>query len=256
MLVFLIHHIVDPLTLLAIVFCALVHDVDHRGVSNSQLAKEEPGLDTRYNGKSLAEQNSLDIAWDILESAELTDLRSALFATDAEKKRFRQVTVNVVLATDIFDRELNSLRKSRWEKAFSTRDSAMTQQVHDLRATIVIEHIIQASDVAHTMQVRPISPVKVALTCDLSLHTPNSTGTSTANGIDACLWKCISLICRDAWLTILPISGTKEKSASSTSTSYLWPGSSRTAVSLVCLVMSVWILPCRIARSGQVKVVR
>jgi hypothetical protein len=60
------------------------------------------------------------------------------------------VVVQVVLATDIFDRELNDLRKSRWNRAFSgAQDEKMR---NELRATIVIEHIIQASDVSHTMQ--------------------------------------------------------------------------------------------------------
>ena len=49
--------------------------------------------------------------------------------------RFRQVVVNIVLATDIFDKELNDLRKSRWTKAFSEE----ANNKH-LRATIVIEN--------------------------------------------------------------------------------------------------------------------
>ena len=60
------------------------------------------------------------------------------------------VLVNVVLATDIFDKELNDLRKTRWARAFSGTQQDELQ--NDLKATIVIEHIIQASDVAHTMQ--------------------------------------------------------------------------------------------------------
>lgn len=141
----------DPLTLLAIVFSALIHDADHRGISNGQLAVEHPELAAKYHNKSLAEQNSLDIAWEILMSNMYVDLRNCLFTTDAELKRFRQVLVNVVLATDIFDKELNGLRKARWEKAFSS-DTLSQEENNDLRATIVIEHIIQASDVSHTMQ--------------------------------------------------------------------------------------------------------
>lgn len=58
-----------------------------------------------------------------------------------------------MLATDIFDKELNDLRKSRWNRAFAEQTSSKTDDVDsDLRATIVIEHIIQASDVSHTMQ--------------------------------------------------------------------------------------------------------
>jgi hypothetical protein len=141
----------DQLTIFAIVFSALIHDVDHSGVSNTQVIKESKELATLYKNKSVAEQNSLDIAWDLLMSTEFTDLRNCLFATQTELLRFRQVIVNVVLATDIFDKELNDLRKKRWTKAFSG-DEASTEDFGNLRATIVIEHIIQASDVAHTMQ--------------------------------------------------------------------------------------------------------
>lgn len=57
----------------------------------------------------------------------------------------------VITATDIFDKELNNLRKERWGKAFS--EEALTKmEKNGLRATIVLEHIIQASDVSHTMQ--------------------------------------------------------------------------------------------------------
>lgn len=47
-----------------------------------------------------------------------------------------------------FDKELLTLRNNRWKKAFSEKD----ESTPDLKATIVIEHIIQAADVAHTMQ--------------------------------------------------------------------------------------------------------
>ena len=144
----------DPLTLLAIVFSALIHDVDHRGVSNAQLIKEQKEMGKKYSNKSVAEQNSFDIAWDLLMSDPFENLRACLFTTELEFKRFRQVVVNVVLATDIFDPELNGLRKKRWERAFSDDGSGSLtgQEEANLRATIVIEHIIQASDVSHTMQ--------------------------------------------------------------------------------------------------------
>ena len=141
----------DPLTILAILFSALVHDADHHGVSNVQLGKEDEGLFQHYRGKSLAEQNSLDLTWDIFMSNNYQDLRAFIFANQGELQRFRQVVVNVVLATDIFDKELNSLRKNRWDRAFSTW-SDEGNELRNLRATVVIEHIIQASDVCHTMQ--------------------------------------------------------------------------------------------------------
>lgn len=139
----------DPLMLLAIVISALIRDVDHRGCSNGQLAIEDAALATKCHNKSIAEQNSLDIAWNVLMSDDLESLRRTMFTDKTDLMRFRQVIVNIVLATDIFDKELNDLRRARWTKAFGSGEEAVDQ---NLRATIVIEHIIQASDVAHAMQ--------------------------------------------------------------------------------------------------------
>jgi len=140
----------DPLGIFAVVFSAIIHDIDHRGVSNQQLCKEEPGMAEKYNAKSVAEQHSFHTAWNLLMSEEFTELRGILFANEDELLRFRQIVINVVLATDIFDKELNDLRKKRWDKAFSTESNCL--DVNNLRATIVLEHIIQSSDVSHTMQ--------------------------------------------------------------------------------------------------------
>ncbi|GKY96337.1 hypothetical protein MPSEU_000593400 [Mayamaea pseudoterrestris] len=143
----------DPLTHFAILFSGLVHDVDHRGISNAQLEKEEPAIAAHFKHQSLAEQNSLEIAWTLLQSPDFSDLRRCLFRTMEETSRFRQVIVNAVMATDIFDKKLNQLRKNRWEKAFAPEDgSTIGVDRNALRATIVLEHIIQASDVSHTMQ--------------------------------------------------------------------------------------------------------
>jgi hypothetical protein len=82
-------------------------------------------------------------------------LRSAIYKTDDERKRFRQLVVNSVMATDIMDKDLKVLRNARWDKAFSgnpeSREESSKDAV-DRKATIVIEHLIQASDVSHTMQ--------------------------------------------------------------------------------------------------------
>ena len=81
------------------------------------------------------------------------NLRGAIYQTEQEFKRFRQTLVNAVMATDVMDKDLGAARKERWEKAFSehplTESSDLTV---NRRATIVIEHLIQASDVSHTMQ--------------------------------------------------------------------------------------------------------
>jgi hypothetical protein len=69
-------------------------------------------------------------------------------------KRFRQLLVNSVMATDILDEDLGMTRKKRWNKAFQEAPEEEGSQMEDInrKATIVIEHLIQASDVSHTMQ--------------------------------------------------------------------------------------------------------
>jgi hypothetical protein len=57
------------------------------------------------------------------------------------------------MATDICDKDLKTLRNNRWEEAFKLDcDCSISHRSTMLKATIVIEHLIQASDVAHTMQ--------------------------------------------------------------------------------------------------------
>ena len=81
------------------------------------------------------------------------ELREAIYSTEAELRRFRQLIVNSLMATDIFDKQLSTLRKKRWDDAFFNDHPEEDPQVSTNRkATIVIEHIIQASDVSHTMQ--------------------------------------------------------------------------------------------------------
>ncbi len=142
----------DPLTVLAILFSALIHDADHRGISNAQLRVEEPEMASFYDNTSIAEQNSLDIAWDLLMTNQFSALQRSLFTSAIELQRFRQVLVNAVLATDLFDKDINNRRQHRWSQAFSEESASKGDEVSDLRATLIIEYLIQASDVSHTMQ--------------------------------------------------------------------------------------------------------
>ena len=115
----------------------------------------------QFYSRSVAEQNSFDLSWNLLMDERFDDLRNAIFATSEEMARFRSLVVNGVMATDIVDKDLKALRNARWEKAFSTqtanapespRSSEDARADVNRKATIVIEHLIQASDVAHTMQ--------------------------------------------------------------------------------------------------------
>ena len=87
------------------------------------------------------------------------DLQNCLFPSSKHLKHFRQLVVNLVMATDIFDKDLKAMRESRWEKAFlldnsfsinaeralTVEQSKCSLHYHQsLKATIVIEHILQA----------------------------------------------------------------------------------------------------------------
>ena len=142
----------DPLIQFACAYSALIHDVDHTGLSNAQLVSEGSELACAYRNKSVAEQHSVDLAWDLLMEPSYRELRECIYSTQEELDRFRQLVVNIVMATDIADKEVGVLRKKRWEKAFSGRRATLLLHQSPRKATIVIEHLIQASDVSHTMQ--------------------------------------------------------------------------------------------------------
>jgi hypothetical protein len=80
------------------------------------------------------------------------NLRRTIYVNEEEFKRFRQLVVNGVMATDIVDKDLKTLRNNRWDAAFDESKIETECRARILKATIVIEHLIQASDVAHTMQ--------------------------------------------------------------------------------------------------------
>jgi 3'5'-cyclic nucleotide phosphodiesterase len=150
----------DALMQFSIVFSALIHDVDHTGLTNQELMCSNAAMAKKYREKSVAEQNSVDVGWNLLMQDRFTDLRTAICPNDHELKQFRVLLVDAILATDIADKELGALRKNRWNEAFSTSNSDCNEQPsedfksvdRDRKATIVFEHIIQASDVSHTMQ--------------------------------------------------------------------------------------------------------
>ena len=141
----------DPLTQFAIVFSALIHDANHPGVSNSQLVAEKADLAIHYDNKSVAEQDSITLSWNLLMTTAFAEIRNVIMPTKADCNLFQQIVVNSVMATDLFDSELKLLRESRWSKTFNP-SNANTEENSNRLATIVVEHIIQASDVSHTMQ--------------------------------------------------------------------------------------------------------
>ena len=107
----------DPIALFAMVFAALIHDVEHQGIPNRQLALEDDRLAVLYNDQSMAENWSLYVAFSEFLQDEFVDLRNALFNKDmdqnngndetgsvvqwneqVEYRRFRRLVINLVLS--------------------------------------------------------------------------------------------------------------------------------------------------------------
>jgi len=110
----------DPLTQFGLVLAAFIHAVDHTGISNSDLTREDPELSTQYRDNSIIEQRSFEKAWKKLMEPSFYDLRRAIYSDEEELKRFRQVMVNSVLSTDVDNSELQYMRTARWVKALNT----------------------------------------------------------------------------------------------------------------------------------------
>lgn len=215
-------------------FSALVHDVDHRGVPNTQLIIEDPTTAAMYKNKSVAEQISVDLAWTTLMDSRFKHLQGAIFTSQSELERFRALVVNSVMATDIMDRDLKELRNARWIKAFAESvvvGAESEKDAVDRKATIVIEHIIQASDIAHTMQHWHIYKkwneryVLYPFICFLLSFDCLLMKTSCFGVLTDCLGKCTRPSKKGGQKRTQASFGTKERLVSLTFTLSLWPRS-------------------------------
>lgn len=127
------------------------------------------------------------------------------------------------------DKELKQLRDGRWQKAFTGDGSTVHEDAtvaRNHKAIIVIEHLIQASDVAHTMQHWHIYRkwnerlfIEMSKAYDEGHSEIHVSTKRVACEVASCatVLTCFALTCNDSLLS----SGVKASSASSTSTSFL-----------------------------------
>jgi hypothetical protein len=138
----------DPLMHFVIVLSALVHDVGHPGLTNDELVTSNHTLSREYGLRSIAELHSIHLALKTLDK--YPELQRHIYNTPQECARFHELLRRSVLATDIMDSD----SAWRWSKGFGANvsDDVDSNDVLDRKASIALEQIIQASDVAHTMQ--------------------------------------------------------------------------------------------------------
>jgi len=186
----------DAFAKFAVVFSALIHDVEHQGVPNRQLCIEGDALAILYNDKSVAEQHSIHVGFSTLQNPIFSSFMSTIVPHPEDKIEFRRLVIDIVLATDIASQERQELFHSKWKEAFPSRASnnpamrrhsvgtplppfyeennqlGMKSTLHVncatiefnnanenktiaeemLRVNVVLDLIINAADVAHTMQ--------------------------------------------------------------------------------------------------------
>lgn len=68
------------------------NDRDHPGCPNATLVKDKSDLALQYHNRSVAEQNSLDLSWNLLKSEKYAALRTCICTNRDEMRRFRQVS--------------------------------------------------------------------------------------------------------------------------------------------------------------------
>lgn len=144
----------DPLRLFAAMFAALLHDVEHQGIPNRQLAVEDDRLAVLYNDQSIAEQWSLYIAFSEFLQSDYVEFRETLFQgppvssfENAEEqpnpedsyRQFRKTVIDLVLMTDIASPERTQIGKSKWKEAFGepfeTVDAKVRRQARRMSLT-------------------------------------------------------------------------------------------------------------------------
>jgi cAMP-specific phosphodiesterase 4 len=88
----------SDLEVLAAVFSAAIHDVDHPGFTNQYLINSSSELAIMYNDESVLEQHHLAVAFKLLQDPNCDFL---VGLTKKQRQAFRKIVIAMVLATDM-----------------------------------------------------------------------------------------------------------------------------------------------------------
>ncbi|KAK0141684.1 cAMP-specific 3',5'-cyclic phosphodiesterase 4B [Merluccius polli] len=93
-----LHAVFTDLEILAAIFAAAIHDVDHPGVSNQFLINTNSELALMYNDESVLENHHLAVGFKLLQE-ENCDIFQNL--SKKQKQSLRRMVIDMVLATDM-----------------------------------------------------------------------------------------------------------------------------------------------------------
>ncbi|KAH7718883.1 Protein PDE-4 d [Aphelenchoides avenae] len=88
----------SDLEVLAAIFSAAIHDVDHPGFTNQYLINSSSELAIMYNDESVLEQHHLAVAFKLLQDPSCDFL---VGLTKKQRQAFRKIVIAMVLATDM-----------------------------------------------------------------------------------------------------------------------------------------------------------
>lgn len=94
----LLQSVFTSLEILAAIFAAAIHDVDHPGLTNQYLINSSSELALMYNDESVLENHHLAVAFKLLQNEDCD-----IFANLGKKQRqtLRKMVIDMVLATDM-----------------------------------------------------------------------------------------------------------------------------------------------------------
>merc|ERR1712228_405745 len=116
---------INTLDCFAILISASVHDVGHPGHGNSFEIATESQLAVTYNDQSVLENMHISLAWNLLKRQNCNILCNM---TKSQRKRFRKVVIESVLATDMSQ---HSLHSETLEKLVEKYENAQSQGIEE-----------------------------------------------------------------------------------------------------------------------------
>merc|ERR1711934_92940 len=93
----------NPLAMLAAVFAATIHDLQHPGVNNNFLSKTLHPLAIKHSDKSVNESHYLSCAFDLMSQDDFNFMEDRVEIEDF--LTFRTLVIEMVLATDMKSQE-------------------------------------------------------------------------------------------------------------------------------------------------------
>mmetsp|Transcript_34815 Transcript_34815/g.33129 ORF Transcript_34815/g.33129 Transcript_34815/m.33129 type:complete len:347 (+) Transcript_34815:167-1207(+) len=135
---------------LALLFAATIHDIGHEGVTNATLVKENHSLAIMYSDQSVAEMNSLACGFQLLFDRADHDILEGF--TPEERKTFRTTVIDIVLSTNIMDKERQQDFQRKFDTAKKTSEDGKFDMNCPKNRLLIYNIILRAADVGASMQ--------------------------------------------------------------------------------------------------------